>query len=220
MPVGAQVWVLYGIVGVIWLALLVLAGVSGQFDQVSRITSIVPALLVGAWLFERYLWRWAPLHPRVVHTPVIRGTWRGELASLWINPQTGEQPAVKTIYLAIEQTLTTVSVRLHSDESSSEQISGIVSVRKATDERVVIWTYVNTPRIALRERSRPHYGGALLTTFGDPPGRLEGEYWTDRQSKGSLSLRGHSPDIADSFEHAQALTYTDRGDHGSASPAS
>lgn len=207
MPTGAQAWVIYGIVGVLWLALLALAGISGQFDQAARITTIVPALLVGAALFERWVWRWHPLHPHVVHMPVIRGTWRGVLASLWTDPTTGAHPPTKIVYLTIEQTLTTVSVRLHTDESSSEQISGTVGIRKSTGERTITWTYMNTPRINLREQSRPHYGGAVLTVFGDPPTRLEGEYWTDRQSKGSLEFRGHNPVIADSYEEAVGLEF-------------
>jgi predicted pore-forming effector associated with SMODS systems len=219
MPTGAQAWAIYGVVGVIWLALMVTAGISGQFDQVSKITSIVPALLVGAALFERYVWRWPPLHPRPIHTPVVRGTWRGELASLWTDPSTREHPPKKAVFLVIGQTLTEVSVRLHSEESSSEQIAGTLAIRKSTGEHTITWTYMNAPRIDLREHSRPHYGGAVLTVFGDPPARLQGEYWTDRQSKGSLDLRGHSPVIANSFEHAASLTYRDATNTASPTPS-
>jgi hypothetical protein len=211
MPTGTQAWTIYGIVGVIWLALLVLAGAAGQFAQVSQVTSIVPAMLAGAALFERYGWRWSRLHPWPIRMPVIRGTWRGLLTSLWVDPKTGERPAPKTAYLTVAQTLTTVSVRLHTDESASEQLAGIVEIRKGTGERIVIWTYMNTPRMDLREGSRPHYGGALLTIFGEPPGRLEGEYWTDRASKGALVMRGYSPLIADSFEQAQSLDFSESG---------
>jgi hypothetical protein len=206
MPTGLQVWAVSAIVAIIWLALLVVAGLSGNLDQFSKITSIVPALVLGAVLFERYGWRWAPLHPHFVHMPIVRGTWEGELGSLWTDQATQSSPSKKTTYLTIEQTLTTISVRLHSDESSSEQIAGTVATNRS-GQRIIASTYVNIPRVGQRERSRPHYGGVILTVFGDPPTRLEGEYWTDRQSKGGLVFRGHSPEIADSYETAKSLSF-------------
>jgi len=205
MPSGHQVWAVGAVVAVIWLALLFVAGISGNFDQFSKINSIVPVLVLGAALFERYAWLWPPLHPHLVRTPVLRGTWEGDLESLWVDPVTGAKPPKKVVYFTVKQTLTTISVRLHTDESSSEQITGTLGTNQS-GQRVIASTYMNTPRIEHRERSRPHYGGVVLTVFGDPPTRLEGEYWTDRMSKGSLVFRRYSPQIADSYEAAKALS--------------
>jgi hypothetical protein len=136
----------------------------------------------------------------------VRGTWRGELASLWIDPKTTKARPAKLVYLAIEQTMTTIRIRLLTDESSSDPI--VASVAKmANGSRAISYTYESTPRIGLRGKSRPHRGGALLTIFGEPPNRIVGEYWTDRDSKGELTLTCRSAVIAQSFEEGQALEF-------------
>lgn len=70
---------------------------------------------------------------------------------------------------------------------------------------VVSYTYANTPKLGLRRGSPPHLGGAALTIFGEPPTRIEGEYWTDRDSKGTLTLIARVPPIAPSYSDAETL---------------
>lgn len=81
--------------------------------------------------------------------------------------------------------MTTVFVRLLTDESASDQMAGSVQ-KTPSGNWVVSYTYANTPKRGLRRGSPPHLGGAALTIFGEPPPRIEGEYWTDRDSKGTL----------------------------------
>lgn len=75
----------------------------------------------------------------------------------------------------------------------------------AEGPRTVAYAYHNTPELPLREGSRPHSGGAVLTVLGEPPERINGEYWTDRDSKGTFAMDARSPVIAQSFAQAQAL---------------
>jgi hypothetical protein len=200
-----QTWFVIFIVGVIASALVLVGEVSGTANQLGRIAEAIPFLILGAALFERWLWRWRPLHPHVVSTPVIRGTWKGELQSLW-QDAAGQQSAPKTVYLAIDQTLTTVSVRLMSDESASEQIAG--TMRRASSGR---WrlaaVYVNTPTIDKRAGSPIHHGSLVLSIYGSPVTRLDGEYWTERPSKGRVAFDAFSPVVAESFREAQSLTF-------------
>jgi SMODS-associating 2TM, beta-strand rich effector domain len=198
-----QAWTIVGIASVIWLALSVVGTVNGGPASILVLSDLIPLLLIGASLFERWGWRWPRLHPHFVGQPVVSGTWRGDLESFWEN-EAGERPPVKTVYLTIAQTLTTVFVRLLTDESASDQMAG--SVKKAASGNwVVSYTYTNTPKLGLRKGSPLHMGGALLTILGEPPTRIEGEYWTDRDSKGTLTMAARVPAIAPAFTDAQAL---------------
>lgn len=198
-----QTWTIVGIASVIWLALSIVGAVNGGPAAILVLSDLIPTLLIGVSLFERWGWRWSRLHPHIVGQPVVHGTWRGDLESFWKN-DAGASPPVKTVYLSIRQTLTTVLVRLMTDESASDQMAG--SVQKGPSGNWVIsYTYANTPKLGLRKQSPLHLGGAALTIYGEPPTRIEGEYWTDRDSKGTLTMTAHASDIAPGFAEAQAL---------------
>lgn len=201
-----QTWMIVFVAGVIWLALSIVGVASGGIERLWSLADIVPLLLIGAGLFERWGWRWSRLHPHVVRVPIVRGTWKGELESLWEDPGTNARPAKKTVYLAVEQTLTTVCLRLFSDESASEQVAGTID-GKASGRRVISAIYLNTPTIDRREVSPIHYGGLVLAIHGSPPRELIGEYWTERKSKGTLTFRSRSADIAETFDEAESFTF-------------
>ena len=199
-----QAWTVVGIVGIIWLALSIVGTVNGGPAAILALSDTIPLLLIVASAFERWAWRWQRIHPLLVGMPVVLGTWEGELESLWEDPHTHKHPPIKTVYLAIGQTLTTVSVRLLTDESASGQMAGIIA-KQASGVRAISYTYENTPFLGLRKASPSHRGGAFLTIFGEPPNRIEGEYWTSRDSKGMLRMRRRVRTVAESFEEAQAL---------------
>lgn len=203
-----QTWTIVGVASAVWLALSLVGLTNGGWNSISAIAELLPLSLLGASLFERWGWRWSRLHPQPVRTPFIRGTWQGQITSLWKDAE-GVSPEPKTVYLSVEQTLTTVFVCLMSNESSSEQVAGTIA-KKASGQRFISATYINTPTTNRRDTSRIHYGGLLLTIFGSPATRLEGEYWTERNSKGSLVFRSYSPVLAGSFEDAARLTYANR----------
>lgn len=207
---SSQTWAVVGVASLIWLALSIVGVTSGGGLAVAlSLADIVPALLFGATLFERWGWRWSPLHTaQIVSTPVVIGTWKGTLESAWKDPASGISPEPKTVYLTVGQTATTVSVRLLTDESSSEQVAGAVT-KGESGFPVVAYNYRNKPQLALRQtRSQIHYGGAIVEIVGKPATGLEGEYWTDRNSSGKFSFREHSTNTAQTYEQAAHMTYT------------
>jgi hypothetical protein len=205
-----QTWGIISVVGVIWLALILVGAVSGKIEQFSTIADIVPILLVIAAVFERWGWKLRFLHPHLISVPIIHGTWKGELQSLWVDPSTGKSQPKKTVYLTIEQTLTTISLRLMSDESSSEQIAGTLTRSPSSGRRSLAAIYVNTPSIDRRDKSAMHRGSLSLDIHGNASTSLEGEYWTDRASKGKLLFDQVNPTIAESFRDAESLSYQRR----------
>lgn len=201
-----RVWSLLAITGVIWLTLVAASIVSGNTDGLSVIVDLLPIILIASYAFERRGWRAQWLHPRLVETPVVIGTWKGQLQSFWEDAN-GKPPASKTVYLVVRQTLTTVSVRLLSDEATSEQVAGGIA-RAESGYPAIAYNYRNKPGVELRQAtSNIHYGGAMLEIVGDPATGLEGEYWTERKSKGKLMFGEHAPQIAQTFSQAETLTY-------------
>ena len=52
---------------------------------------------------------------------------------------------------------------------------------------MLIYTYLNTPRAEIQDRSAIHYGTAMLSI--DDPKHLAGNYFTIRKSRGSMDLK-------------------------------
>jgi SMODS-associating 2TM, beta-strand rich effector domain len=189
----------------LWFVALVLEGVrtaSGFFKPASLTMSAV-LLLLGA--FDRWIWAWPIWHPWFVGTPDIRGTWRGELVTEWKNPETGEVPPSRTVYLIVRQTLSWVSARLLTPESLSVTLSADL-IREADGIYKLVAVYRNEPRVELQERSRTHRGAMSLQINGPPPHQLAGEYWTDRLSRGSLHLSVKSRRALSDYATASADT--------------
>lgn len=154
-------------------------------------------------LWDRWVWKWkvSQTIPGVVRD--MGGTWEAQLESFWINPTTGRSPAPKTVYMVIRQTSSTASVTLISDESKSK--SSLARVVKEDGSWLLHYVYTNEPRLEFRGRSPIHHGSAVLSATGSPVKRLEGGYWTDRDSKGQLKLTKRSKKIAEDFEEAREV---------------
>jgi hypothetical protein len=205
---STQTWAIVGLASLVWLGLSVFGVTSGGgLAVVWSLRDIIPGLLFVFALYERWGWRWQPLHRiRVATTPVIIGTWRGELTSDW-EDESGTKLAPFTVYLSINQTLTTIAVQLLSLESSSVPVAGGLA-KTETGFPAIGYLYRNRPGVVLRQgRSRMHYGGAMIEIVGDPASGLNGEYWTDRKTIGSFTLCEHSPVIAQTQGEAEKLTF-------------
>lgn len=110
------------------------------------------------------------------------------------------------MYLAVEQTLTTVGIALFTDESTSRSIAGSVANVPGRGW-VLSYSYLNTPRIERRETSPIHYGGALLSIVDGGGVKIDGEYWNDRGSKGRLVFREHAAEVARSIGHVSSMAW-------------
>lgn len=207
---SSQVWVIVGLASLIWLALSVVGvQAGGGIAFVFSLRDTIPLLLVLAAVHERWLWRHSWFHrSRVITTPVVIGTWRGSLESFWVDPATGQKPDVKTVYLTIRQTATTINVRLLTNESASEQLAGTVA-KSESGYPAISYNYRNRPDLKFRKDgvSPIHYGGAVIEIVGDPATGLNGEYWTDRNSRGQFRFREQSSRIAQTFEEAKRLSF-------------
>ena len=172
---------------IFWIGMLVLRGVPITLDMMMPFSTVVGAVSVCLLVFDRWLWRLPIFRGWLIKRPYLRGTWRAELKSDWVNPETQSLHPPIRAYMVVRQTASLLSFRLITEESRSETVaSGVEPCGDGTFE--ITCTYLNTPRAAFRNRSEVHYGAMLLIADTSSPNRLEGEYWTDRKTTGSLAL--------------------------------
>lgn len=188
--VAGVVLVVFG-VGV-WLT-------SGEFESGwLRFFSVAVLAATGVLaLWDYWLWR-LPLVQRMPGVPRnLRGTWQGTLTSFWVDPATGASPAPKTVFLVVQQTASAVTVKLLTDESRSTSV--LSAVTAADGGWTLAYLFVNRPGLQVEHRSRMHHGSTVLDVAGTPVTRLQGRYWTDRDSKGELEFTRRHPRLADDF---------------------
>ena len=80
------------------------------------------------------------------------------------------------------------------------------SIEQQEDEGLykLVGVYRNEPKIELRGvRSEIHHGSFALEIHGSPVYELQGHYWTDRATKGGMSLSEKVSKLYDTFEQAE-----------------
>lgn len=103
----------------VWALVLVAQGTPLTLSVLAPFSTVVSVLVVIGLLFEYRLWHIKALHGWFVSRPDLRGTWRVELASTWVDPNTGVEVAPIQAFMAITQTLSHLHMHLMTAESQS-----------------------------------------------------------------------------------------------------
>jgi hypothetical protein len=201
-----QIKVLVGLIVVVWAVSLLVQGQPVPLDYLKAFSYSVSGVSIALFFWERWIWSWRLFQPWLTTRPDLRGTWKGHLVSNWVDPLTRQGRGEIEGYLVIRQTFTTVDLRLITAESSSITLSGNIVADGAGIQTVAV-VYQNTPRALLRERSPIGHGGMLLHVRGVPVHQLDGEYWTDRQTKGEVTFRLRSKELCHDLAQAQKAHY-------------
>ncbi len=172
-------------------------------------SAAVLTAMIALGLWDLWLWRIRVAQRLPGVSRSVRGTWKGTIKSLWIEPGDDKPVEPKTVFLVIRQTASLVSLKLLTEESESSSTLANVSVPHGT--AVLEYLYMNSPRMSVEARSRIHRGSAVLDIAGNPARRLAGRYWTDRDSKGEIAFSERSRKIAEDFEEATELFETKAG---------
>jgi len=202
--------ILLRVIAVIISAVFVVAVwiTTGKFEpsflQFFSIAVLVCTVLLFVW--DRWAWKLPPFQKIPAVTRDISGTWETTLESLWIDPETGKSPDPKIVYLVIRQTSSNATVTLISNESTSK--SSLARLVQEDGSWLLHYLYTNEPRVDLRKRSPIHHGSGVLSIVGNPVKRITGSYWTDRDSKGKLSLLRRTTKHAEDFEEGIELFST------------
>lgn len=157
---------------------------------ISLIATIIAIVGVGGFsLVWRFLWRKLPWLARKTF-PDLNGTWKGTLVSTWCDPITGQaKPPIPTT-IWIRQTPLSMSVKLHTGESTSHSMHCILEANHEAGRFRVWYSYDNRPRAELAPVSGQHQGFAWLENDVDTaPDQLFGQYYTSRRTTGDMTLR-------------------------------
>ena len=206
--------VFLGVAALAWWLCLIVQGTSVSWEHLRPFGTVVGILGILGLGFEKFLWHWEWLHGWFVIRPDLRGTWRVELQSDWINPATKEKASSIVCYMGVTQSLSRLQMYLMTRESESAFIAESIRSSPSGVGYQIAGVYTNKPHTHLRgHQSEMHFGGLILDTHGPPnrPETLTGEYWTDRKTKGRMTLRGRMPKVLTRFEDAVAAERTTKG---------
>jgi hypothetical protein len=187
---------------VVWATTLLVLGIPITWSHAAPFTATVTIVTGACLAFDRWLWKLPVFKGWLVKQPNLQGSWKVRLVSNWIDPSTGQTIAPIECLMVIRQRFSSLNARLFTRESSSTLLANNFSCEEDGVYELV-GTYRNTPRIDLRgKRSEIHHGSLLLQVKDDPAGRLEGHYWTDRGTRGSLQLSRRVDTLFAGYEDA------------------
>jgi hypothetical protein len=193
----------------IWGIVLFLDGISISLVLLKPITSVTGVVIFILAFFDKWAWHWKIFYPWLVATPYIEGTWKGEIKSNWNNLETYQGIENIDAFFVIRQKFSSIHAQLITNESSSELLSGEI-IKNPDETWQFIGIYRNTPKLSIRERSPIHHGAMILNIVGHSPYGLEGQYWTDRDTKGELSFFDYNKDKFSNFTSAKEAIYIKR----------
>lgn len=202
MPTKRQIQIIVYIVAGAYSIALLVAGLHLP-NAYLKVLSCLPALIVLSFAsYDNVLWRVQPIRFFVRNRPLLKGTWTGTLISYQINAA-GEEVVTDPIRVGvvIRQTYSSVSVALMTAESRSRSLVSEIYTHGEGDF-TLYYQYQNTPELGIRKRSPIHYGGVAINVPGLTPSHLTGEYWTDRNSKGTFEVTYRSPKYVGCFKDA------------------
>ncbi len=184
-----------------WTVLFYVEGQTIQSSFLKPLSTATTAVVLIALAFDLYLWKF-PIFRWFVKRPVVEGTWKVEIRSSWIDPATNLPTAPITAYMVVRQTLSTLSMRLLTPESTSTLV-GTEMVCASDGLFCISGVYRNEPWLQFRDRSQIHYGGLWLQIAEDDSLKtMTGHYWTDRSTSGSMYLTGRVKKKVQSFAAA------------------
>ncbi len=209
MITSIQLSTLVLIAAIIWGVLLILQGTSLSIDLVKPFSNVTGVLVLILAFFDKWAWHWRIFYPWLVSTPYIDGTWKGKINSTWVSPKTNQKVRSIDAYLVIRQKFSKVYATLITKESNSELLAGEI-IKNPDETWQFVSTYRNTPKMRIRDRSPIHRGSMVLSIKGQPPIGLEGQYWTDRNTQGEITLSGFNKKKFEDFNSASTAKYIKR----------
>jgi len=186
----------------IWAIVLLINKSYSTVDLWVAIKQIPLAISIYAIIgviFTKWIWRWSPLQGWLIKIPDLQGTWRGELKSDWINPETQKGIDPIPVVLVVRQTFSSIKCTLMTKESTSYSTTADINIVPSGDDLYLTYNYTNRPKAVIRDRSAIHDGASILKIIRKPNKCLEGEYWTSRKTRGDINLIFESKNITEKF---------------------
>ena len=186
----------------VWGGLLWVLGIELTWEHASPYSLTLLAITSCIWLFDRCLWKNWPIQ-KLIRRPDLNGSWRVSLQSTY--KQAGTEDLVDEVngFAVVRQTFSSISIRILTEQAESSLVASSFDLQ--TDGTIFVYgVYQNVPSIHLRVGdSEIHYGSFRYKVIGRPPYQICGHYWTDRNTKGSISLVDRKNVFFDSYIEAK-----------------
>lgn len=153
------------------------------------VVSFLPTLTVlGVVGWDLWVWRW-PGVQGLVRRPDLRGLWRVSLTPHpdSVIPEGGNRGPIDA-FLEIKQSFWAVHLRLYTEQSSSKSTATTWLPAYESSVDNLTFTYDNVPKMSESHRSMRSAGACNLIPASLKPNEIEGTYFTDRFTKGDLTL--------------------------------
>jgi hypothetical protein len=191
-------FILLAFSGIIWFSVATVNGfdMKDLLGFMRPIPTVVTADAVLIGFFMKWAWKWKILQGWLVPFPDLNGTWRGEIQTNWKDTE-GKTPGPIPAILTIKQTFGHMSYVMRTDEMESHSYLEGFCIDRDRQIQKLCYSYTSRPKTGLRDRSTPHDGTILFNIIGQPARKLEGEYWTQRQTTGVIRMTFESKEIRD-----------------------
>jgi hypothetical protein len=151
---------------------------------ITHVSTTISINIILWMIFIAWGWKLKIFYPWLVPFPNLSGDWEGTIKSNWKEKELEPIP----IEVSITQNFFNVQVRIKTKESRSYSIGASFDIDNERGFQQLFYTYLNTPKAGVRERSEIHYGSTILNFDGFKVTKMDGEYWTDRETTGEITL--------------------------------
>jgi hypothetical protein len=185
------------------IALVAVWMTTGKFDltYTKAIVSASSAVIMGLLAFDSWAWRFWPFR-LIVRKPILHGTWKMEQRTSY------EPRAQETMeaYLVIDQAFSGIrQIRGLYEISNSHSLTADLSVDRS--HCALSFIFRSEAGTMHREGNPPSRGASVLTVGRHPRLHLEGDYWMERGTKGSVKSIGYSRKLYETFESARSAQF-------------
>ena len=186
----------------IWIVILWLREIPApySFDALKEIPTAAGWASPILYWFTKRGWRSRLFRRWLVLLPDLNGTWEGELQTNWKDPKTGQSPGPIPGFIVIRQSLFRITCALMTKESKSWSRAATIQLAPDGLLKILEFTYSNSPRVSVQNRSTAHEGACSLEIIGGNPKRLRGKYWTERNTKGEMDFKFSSAKLREAFD--------------------
>ncbi len=193
--------VLFGVFAISFICVALQSGKTVQdlWSALAIAYKTIPILLVALGVFINWAWRWKIFCGWLVPFPDLNGTWQGTIQTTWKNPETGEVPGPIPVILTIKQSFTRISCVMRTAEMTSRSYLADFWLDGDEQIRKLGYSYHSKPLPSVADRSQPHDGTIVFEIVGTPVEKLKGVYWTERKSKGEVTLRFREKHLLEEF---------------------
>ena len=142
-------------------------------------TTLTTLIVIG---FLWFGWKVKWFRPWLVLVPDLEGCWTGTITPL------GDAAVPPFPVVAqVRQSLSQVSVIAWTARAKSTSYGGTIATDEASGEQRLVYAYIGDAKLDGRD-GNPRHDGATNLVIANGGERLEGNYWTDRLTRGTMRL--------------------------------